>query len=115
MYRTQTINKMEYLAGYNVGAIMIPSNPRVTGPNASSSPRPPSPPTLRVLLKQPNWKDSLVRGSFKPNFSGASYAPFCRSTAYVNNTVLLSRNSNYDLPTYDEYYRVVFPGVGGGP
>jgi len=118
MYRTQTINKMEHLAGYNVGVITNPNNPRVTGMNASSSPRPPPTPVLRVLLKQPNWKDSLVRGSFKPepfDHVGESYAPFCRSTAYVNNTVLLSRNSNYDLPTYDEYYRVVFPGVGGGP
>ncbi|MBT4003691.1 MAG: hypothetical protein HOF10_10305, partial [Chloroflexi bacterium] len=114
MYRTQTINKMEHLAGYNVGVIMNPNNPRVTNLNASSSPRPPPTPIFRVLLKQPNWRSSLVRESFfKPRWD--TYAPFCRSTAYVNNTVLLSRNSNYDLPTYDEYYRVEIPGVGGGP
>ena len=109
MYRTQTINKMEHLAGYNVGVIMNPNNPRVTGPWLSVPQTTPPPPIFRVLLKQPNWRSSLVRGSFKPKFLGASYAPLCRSTAYVNNMVLLSRNSNYDLPTYDEYYRVVIP------
>ena len=104
IYRTQYINRAEYLSEYEVGTIKLPYDPRETQDTLSSR-------NLGsinnekqvVLMKSPKWTPTFKRIN-DPATAGYNY--LCRILPYTNKTLMIRRDKTYDLPTYDEHFYV---------
>ena len=79
-YRTQMLNKLEVLMGFESD---IEGEPILTKP-------------IWEINKTPE-KDAIIS-------SNSNNLYFCRTIPYVNETLNIKRNKNFDLPTYDEYF-----------
>lgn len=75
IYKTQILNKIEMLIGYDANR------------------------DGQVLLRSPLW-----RTHNEANFSNLSGPFFCKSVPYNNELYQIERNKNFVLPTYDEYF-----------
>ena len=86
-YTTQIINRIEVLVGYER---------EFTAEGVQ---------TNKIMLNKPIWEPLNERGT---NHLEALSAPrLCRSIPYINDNYLITRNENYNLPTYDEYFIMV--------
>ena len=81
VYRTQIINRVEALTGYST----LPSGDPILGK-----------PIWEPMGDPTSAESILNRGGF------AGY--LCRSIPYTNETLGITRNKNFDLPTYDEHF-----------
>lgn len=107
IYRTQIINKMEVLQGFDVGIVEKPGNRKV--PSVGDAPSDPMGSTYGILMKKPHWRSVSEMVSRTQHNNSISITPLCRMTPYINDICMVSRDPNYDLPTYDEYYHLEIP------
>lgn len=78
VYRTQTINKLMFLDGYELND------------------------DGEFVLKKPKWVSVMDN----PNILNRSSFSLCRSVPYENKELNVKRQKMFDLPTYDEYFIV---------